>query len=336
MPDQNLRDILFAALRARIDLFENTRNSALRLFNGFYEGYTGLAVDVYARTLVLHNYTAPPDISAQAILTAQHFFLENLDWINCVIVKHHTAEDPAAQRGELTYGQQPDQKVQEGGVWYAIDLRLNRDSSLYLDTRGLRSWAQQNLQGARVLNAFAYTGSLGVAALAGGAQNVLQLDRNKDFLNLAKTSYTLNGFPLRQRDFMVSDFFRGIARLKGSGQLFDCLFLDPPLYSITSGGTVDMLNESHRIINKVRPLVAHNGWLVAVNNALYLSGREFIGMLEGLAAHDYLSIERLIPVPPDFTGYAQTICSTSPVDPAPFNHPTKIALLRVRRKDAAV
>jgi 23S rRNA (cytosine1962-C5)-methyltransferase len=78
--------------------------------------------------------------------------------------------------------------------------------------------------------------------------------------------------------------------------------------------------------------VAHDGWLVAINNALYLSGRDYLGMLEELSADGYLSIEQLIPIPPDITGYAQTIQGYPPTDPAPFNHPTKIAVLRVKRK----
>jgi 23S rRNA (cytosine1962-C5)-methyltransferase len=79
---------------------------------------------------------------------------------------------------------------------------LNADSSLYLDTRLLRAWASEHLGGKRVLNTFAYTGSLGVAAQAGGAARVVQLDLNRRFLNLAKDSYTLNGFPIHKSDFM--------------------------------------------------------------------------------------------------------------------------------------
>ena len=336
MPGSDLLDLLSAALQARVGLIDEAHRSALRLFNGFYEGFPDLAVDLYARTLVLQNHTAPPNLTAGSLSLAQEYYLEKLSWLNSVIVKHHKAEDPAAQRGIPVYGQQPDGQVQEERVWYAVDLRLNRDSSLYLDTRGLRTWAKQNLSGAHVLNTFAYTGSLGVAALAGGAARVIQLDRSRTFLNLAKKSYTLNGFPVKKGDFMVSDFFTGVARLKSSGQLFDCVFVDPPLFSVTPRGTIDMLGESHRIINKVRPLVANNGLLVAINNALYLSGREYMQMLEGLSASGYLSIEDLVSIPPDFTGYTQTIRSTPPVDPSPFNHPTKIAILRVRRKDAAV
>lgn len=336
MIDYGLQDLLSAALQVRENLFDGSHHQAFRLFNGFYEGYPDLAVDVYARTLLLHNYARPAESALQSLSSAREFYLDRLNWVNSVILKHHRADDPAAQRGELSYGQSPDKRVQEEGVWYAIDLQLNRDASLYLDTRNLRLWAKQNLSGAQVLNTFAYTGSLGVAATAGGATRVVQLDRNKAFLNLAKISYELNGFPIRREDFLVSDFFTGVARLKKSGQLFDCIFVDPPIFSVTPGGVVDMVRESYRIINKVRPLVAHNGFLVAINNALYLSGQDYLQMLEEMASSGYLSIESLVPIPPDFTGYAQTIRSGPPVDPAPFNHPTKIAILRVLRKDAAI
>jgi 23S rRNA (cytosine1962-C5)-methyltransferase len=45
-----------------------------------------------------------------------------------------------------------------------------------------------------------------------------------------------------------------------------------------------------------------------------------------------LKIAELIPVPEDFSGYAQTRTGVPITDPAPFNHSTKIAVLEVRRK----
>ena len=81
----------------------------------------------------------------------------------------------------------------------------------------------------------------------------------------------------------------------------DLIYLDPPFFSTTAKGKVD-LNESARLINKVRPLIKDNGWLVAVNNALYVSGAAYISELEKLCADGYLSIETLIPVPQDFIG----------------------------------
>jgi 23S rRNA (cytosine1962-C5)-methyltransferase len=326
---------LAAALQARRDLLDPDHLTGLRLFNGFYEGWPELVVDMYARTLLLQNYAQPPETAQDWLPLVQGYLLAELPWLRSVVVKARRSEGLDAQRGALTYGDSPDHKVLENGVWYALDLLSHSGPSLYLDTRPLRRWAKQQLAGERVLNAFAYTGSLGVAALAGGAVSVLQLDRDRRALQLAKASYSLNNFPVKRADFMAMDFFPAIARLKRSGELFDCVFLDPPFFSVTPSGTVDLLNQSQRLINKVRPLVAQAGWLVAVNNALYLSGADYINMLERLAADGYLVIEGLLPVPAEFTGYAQTIASAPPADPSPFNHPTKIAILRITRKDSA-
>ena len=328
---KNISAILEASIAARAALFDERHAGAFRLFNGFYEGYPDLVLDVYARTLVIHNYADPPEDGIPAVDSARDFLRSNLPWLRTAILKTRNSPSPDERRGQIIAGDAPDRKVREHGVWYALDLTMNRDAGLYLDTRNLRKWALDNLQGKTVLNTFAYTGSLGVAAMGGGAKRVLHLDLNRKFLNVAKTSYTLNGFPIDKKDFISADFFPAVARLKRSGELFDCVFLDPPFYSTTDKGTID-LADSQRLINKVRPLVADGGWLVAVNNALFLSGREYMSMLEELCADGYLRVESLIPVPEDFTGYEETRFGKYVVDPAPFNHPTKIALLKVRRK----
>jgi 23S rRNA (cytosine1962-C5)-methyltransferase len=184
------------------------------------------------------------------------------------------------------------------------------------------------------LNTFAYTGSLGIAALAGGARRVAQHDLHRQFLNVAKTSYTLNGFPIHKQDFISEDFFTLVGKLKRTNQLFDCVLIDPPFFSRTSQGKVDQVNESARLINRVRPLINDGGTLIAINNALYVSGKGYMQTLEALCEDGYLKIKALIPVPEDFTGYPETRMGNLITDPAPFNHSTKIVILEVRRKPA--
>jgi 23S rRNA (cytosine1962-C5)-methyltransferase len=159
---------------------------------------------------------------------------------------------------------------------------------------------------------------------------VIQIDRNDKFLNLAKQSYALNNFPVSKNDFLAQDFFPAVARLKNSKRLFDCVILDPPFFSSTSKGDVDQVNESARLINKVRPLVNDGGTLIAINNALFVSGNEYMRTLQKLCQDGYLKIRELIPVPEDFVGYNRV--GTPITDPAPFNHSTKIAVLEVKRK----
>ena len=323
-----LSSLLTQSLSSRLSLLTPTHDSALRLFNGFVEGDPNLVIDLYGRTAVVFNYAE--NSSDAPIDDVKDFLLSQLDWLKAIIVKTRNGETQKEKRGVIVYGDEPDRSIHELDVRYAIDLTMNQDASFYLDTRDVRQWAIQNLKGKSVLNTFAYTGSLGVAAMAGGTSEVVHLDLNRKFLNVAKESYTLNGFPIRKGDFIADDFYTRVSRFKREGKTFDCVFLDPPFFSTTGKGKVDLNSECHRLINKVRPLINDGGYLVAINNALFVSGAEYMRAIETLCADGYLSIQELIPVPQDCVGY--NVVRSLPVDPTPFNHSTKILVLRVRRK----
>jgi len=329
-----LLPLLDAALAARAVLLDERHQGAIRLFSGFFEGAPDFVADCYGETLLLHNYADPPANGEATIAAATRFLMERLPWVHTVVVKPRNAPTIPERHGVLRLGTQPDARVCEHGVWYALELLAHRDASLYLDTRNLRAWAIRHLGGMSVLNTFAYTGSLGVAAMAGGAKRVVQTDLKREYLNVAKTSYMLNGFPIVKADFQAGDFWTRIGHMKRTGERFDCVFVDPPFFAATGKGTVDLVAQSHRVINKVRPLINDGGYLIAINNALFVSGAEYLRTLEALCTDGYLAIEELILVPPDCTGYPETRVRAPLVDPAPFNHSTKIAVLRVRRKGA--
>jgi 23S rRNA (cytosine1962-C5)-methyltransferase len=250
--------------------------------------------------------------------------------MQALLLKTRRGATPDDRNGKLLYGTALARKVREHGVWYAVELAMNRDASLYLDTRNLRQWAINNLNGKTVLNTFAYTGSLGVAARGGGAARVVHLDLNKQFLNVAKTSYTLNGFPINKQDFLVGDFWPLTNRLKRAGERFDCVLVDPPFFAATQHAVLDLAQDVARLINKVRPLVHDGGHIVAINNALFVSGQMYMQALKSLCQDGYVSIAELIPVPADFTGFPQTQTNAPVTDPTPFNHSTKIAVLQIR------
>jgi 23S rRNA (cytosine1962-C5)-methyltransferase len=331
MTQDSIPTLLERAIAARKALFDPGHQSAMRLFNGFLEGCPELVIDLFASTLVLHNYAELPEDGESTVQEAQACLQALLPWLRTGIVKARNSPRAEEKRGKLVFGKAPDRKVLENDVWYALDLCMNRDTSLYLDTRFLRQWAKDHLRDKTILNTFAYTGSLGVAALAGGAARVVQMDLNRQFLNLAKSSCSLNGFPIHRGDFLTGDFWNLVSRLKRAGERFDCLFLDPPFFSATPQGVLDLNTDSARLINKVRPLINDGGWLVSVNNALYVSGKEFLETLERLCADGYLKIIELIPAPEDVSGYPETRLGTPLTDPSPFNHSTKIAVLEVKR-----
>jgi len=332
MDSARFEPLLTKAISVRFALFDPQHQMPCRLFNGFLEGDSRLVIDLYATTVVLHNYANPPEDGHDMIANAQQVVQTLLPWVQAILLKTRRSSLPTERDGRILAGDRLAQRVREHGVWYAIDLTMNRDTSFYLDTRNLRHWAIHNLKDRSVLNTFAYTGSLGVAAQAGGAARVLQLDLNRQFLNVAKTSYTLNGFPINKADFQAGDFWPQITQLNRKGERFDCVFLDPPFFAASDKGVVDLERNYIKLINKVRPLINDGGVLVAINNALFLSGADYMNVLDRVSADGYVQLEDRIPVPEDSAGYPQSRCTMPLIDPSPFNHATKIALLRIRRK----
>ena len=327
-----LMELFGRALDARASRLDGNADQALRIFNGYTEGAPRLAVDLYGHSLVVHDAHGPegaPELVQPLVAEARR----RLPWLTAGLLKLRESDSPSLRNGTLLFGQPKDlcHKVREDDVSYAVRLTLNRDASLYLDTAPLRSWAKRQLNGKRVLNAFAYTGSLSIAAKAGGASRVVTTDLNRAFLSVAKDSWALNHWPPSRADFITGDFFDVIGRLKKQAALFDCVFVDPPFFSVTTQGRVDLERDMLRLVNKVRPLVAHEGWLVAINNGVFVSGADFEKTLAAVCGDGYATIEERIDAPLDYAGHERI--GTLPADPAPYNHSTKMAVLRLRRKD---
>lgn len=308
--------------------------NACRLFNGYYEGLPGLVIDRYGKTLLISNHSRQPESLAALVDQVVQICTSTVEEVESILLKTRHSKGLEARKGRLLLGQRLPPEINENGVRYAIDLRLNQDDSFYLDTRNLRAWLKQNSKGLRVLNFFAYTGSLGVAALAGEAAEVLQTDSNAGFLAVAQKSRQLNNLPDKMR-LWKSDYFKAIASLKQNKALFDIVILDAPFFSESRHGKVDLQKEQVKLVNKARPLVAHGGRLILINNALYVPGRQVISEIEELGRSGHIYLEQTIDIPQDVTGYPETIRSQPPADPAPFNHPTKISILKVTRKDQA-
>eukprot|EP01047_Picozoa_sp_COSAG01_P013310 COSAG01_NODE_621_length_14780_cov_1056.278591_5_plen_324_part_00 len=323
-----MQEAIEFAVKKREALIEPPYHSAFRLLNGFLEDVSGVVLDVFGQTLVCHDYSKQGDLALEFFPLIR----EKLPWLQAGIVKQRRSKDVKLQAGSLVFGEEIDHKILENGVWYSLDLLINQDASFYLDTRQVRTWLSQHMKDKRVLNAFAYTGSLGVAALAGGASEVIQLDLNREFLSLAMRSVTLNKLKSSSQKIHPADFWPRIKHFNQIGKLFDCVILDPPVYSKTAKATIDIAKNYHKLINKVRPVIADGGVLISIHNALFQSGQDHYAVLEGLCQDGYLTIEKLLSVPMDCIGAEGTSQGALPADPSPYNHATKITVLRVKKK----
>src|SRR5206468_12556031 len=79
--------------------------------------------------------------------------------------------------------------------------------------------------GRRVLNAFAYTGAIAIAAALGGAAEVVSVDTSRPALALAEEAWAANGLPTAAGRFVVADVFEF---LRAGSEPYELIVLDPP------------------------------------------------------------------------------------------------------------
>ena len=137
-------------------------------------------------------------------------------------------------------------------------------TGFYLDQRDNRArfagWVRHfGLK--RVLNCYCYTGGFSVAALAGGADEVLSVDSSAPALERARAHVALNGFdPARHQalDADVNQLLRD--RLK-AGESFDAIVLDPPKFAPTAAHA-DRAARAYKDINRLALKLLRPGGLL--------------------------------------------------------------------------
>ncbi|HEU5058898.1 MAG TPA: class I SAM-dependent methyltransferase [Kofleriaceae bacterium] len=212
-------DKVAAALARRTALRDET--DAFRAVHGENDGLPAVVVDVYRDTAVLSTYSAGADALGRLVAAqvCRRMDLARLLWKPA---HRRAAAGPAALRA--LRGQVPAEpiEIREGPLVMRVDL-AGQKSGAYLDLRGLRRWilAQEDLAGARVLNLFSYTGTLGLAARRAGAAEVWNVDSSRGALALAAR---FHGGGARDQ---VADVFEWLPRLDRA-ERFDLLIADPP------------------------------------------------------------------------------------------------------------
>jgi 16S rRNA (guanine(966)-N(2))-methyltransferase RsmD len=83
------------------------------------------------------------------------------------------------------------------------------------------------IEGARVLDAYAGTGAVGLEALSRGAAKVAFIDHDRRSAGLVRTNVTLCGVE-EQRYTIHCGEVAGVLRRLDAGVRFDLIFLDPP------------------------------------------------------------------------------------------------------------
>lgn len=112
-----------------------------------------------------------------------------------------------------------------------LNFEINLDSAgLATQQRLHRQWLVANCQGKSVLNIFAQTCTLGIAAACGNASQVICVEQSKNFLSWGKRNIQKNGLPDKRITFLCRDSLSYLDQCLAKNTKFDIIIMDTPSF----------------------------------------------------------------------------------------------------------
>ena len=270
-----------------------------RLFHGrgrCWPGLEQLTVDWLQGVLLVSLFREP---AAAELAALEHLLLEisrSRQWCesgaHSLLLQHRYRPDSDMQR--LAGDAVDECLIVEDGLRYRLDLGQKQNNGLFLDMRYGRRWVREHAAGLRVLNLFAYTCGFSVAAIAGGAEQVVNLDMARAALSRGRENHRLNGHDLARVSFLGHELFKSWGKVKKGGP-YDLVIIDPPSFQ---KGSFALDKDYRRILRRLPELLGERGRVLACVNDPDV-GPDFLVESMATEAPELVFTERL-ENPPEF------------------------------------
>lgn len=318
-----IADLVARAIDARSALLAQLAlegTDCVRLLHGAVEGRPGLTVDRYGPVLLVQTWREPLapgelDAIARAVERA----------LGGALAPCWNHRGPARRNGVLGSAADDPRLVapigRELGVLYDVRPRhRGQDPLLFLDARAARRWIRDAARGRTVLNLFAYTCGMGVAAALGGAREVWNVDFARSALEVGRRNAALNAVDPARMHFIAQDVIPIVRQLAGlpvkgrgarrpflrvSQREFDVVVLDPPRWARSPFGAVDVVRDYPALFKPALLACAPGGVVLATNHVPAVSIDDWLATLRRtaekakrpLAAIDVIAPEADFPSP---------------------------------------
>ena len=271
---------LETAWRRRAHLDEEHRG--VRLVHGEGDWLPGLVVDQYDRCLVLQSTSVVIEKNLSVIVP---WLRDRVD-AESVLARNDIStrrREGLPEEVRLLEGSRTEQvKIRENGISHPIRLFTGQKTGFYLDQRPARRRVRALGKGRRVLDLCSYQGAFSLAALAGGASKAVAVDQSETALEMARQACEDNGLgPITTH---CADVFDWLRELRGSGEQFDLVVLDPPAFAKSKREVEDALR-GYRDLNRLAMRVlAPDGYLLTCSCSQNVQPRQFESVLRQAAA----------------------------------------------------
>ena len=255
---------------------------AYRVLNGEGDRLPGVVVDRYGEFLVCQFLTAGAARLAPAVVEGLGERLAPRGIFERSEGAVRTEEGLPGVRGVLA-GEEPPARLRitEDGACYLVDVLHGQKTGFFLDQRESRARVRALAAGRRVLNAFAYTGAIAIAAGLGGATEVVSVDTSRPALGLAEEAWAANGLPTAAGRFVVADVFEF---LRAGAEAYELIVLDPPPFVRRRRDLAPGLRGYKDVNLQALRRLAPGGWLLTSSCSQHLTRAGFREVVAAAAA----------------------------------------------------
>jgi 23S rRNA (cytosine1962-C5)-methyltransferase len=269
-----------AALRRRERLFPSLQSYRLVYSEG--DLLPGLIIDRYADHLVLQTLTLGMELRTEAICEA----LDNLVQPQAIIARNdvgiRTLEGLPLEKKLLRGSRQTLVEIWEDDLRFHVDPWDGQKTGFYLDQRENRSTLRPLLGGARVLDAFCYSGAWALHAARAGAKEVLGIDESTKAIQWASEQARDNGLE-QVCQFAAANVFDYLKETDTRHERFDCIILDPPAFVKSRSKLREGLQGYWEINRRAMRMVRPGGYLIACSCSYHVDVPTFHAMLSRAA-----------------------------------------------------
>ena len=244
-------------LREAMGLIDNDSTTCYRLVHGEGDLLPGLVVDIYGRTAVVQCHSVGMYLSRQHI--AEAIRKAYGDSIEAIYDKSSQTLPFKADLGAIDgylWGRtsEPNAVVLENGLKFKVNWEEGQKTGFFIDQRVNRDLVRQYSRGRKVLNTFCYTGGFSVAALAGGAREVVSIDLSERAVKLADENVRLNFGDEAAHEAIACN---AVEYLKDIDDSYDLIILDPPAFAkhhkVLGNALQGYKKINARALQKIRP-----------------------------------------------------------------------------------
>ena len=254
--------------------------AACRLVFGEADGLPGLVVDCYGEFLVCQFLSAGLELWRDAAVAALARLLSPRGIFERSDAAARRREGLAQSQGPLSGAPPPERlEIELDGLRQLFDLAHGQKTGGYLDQRFNRLRVARYASGARVLDAYAYTGGFGLQCLSAGAAEVTLLDSSAPALEIAADAAERNGLASRCR-FVRGDVGDELRALHANGRRFDLVVLDPPKL-VQTASQLTRGSRAYRDVNRLAFELLGPGGILA---SFSCSGHVDLALLQKLVA----------------------------------------------------